>query len=1369
VKARRVLARVVLAIVAPIVVGAALLWIGLSSEPLARRLIGFGLARTGNQVTIGQVSGRLRGPLLLRRISVHTEAFRATIDSVRLEWSASALLRRRVRIDRLHLDGLHAVLPDSAPTKRDTLPPKRPSLPLDVVFGDVAASDISVDAPGDVKLRKGAIRLAGRAADYRVEAHADASTPAIKSLHLEAEARGNLERFTSLVANADLLDGRLRIAGPVGWWPKIGWDLSLAADRIHPGAALARPEGLPGTLMLRATTAGSLDSTGPAGRLSLATLAGTLRGHPVGGRAELRFADSVYRIDTLALSWGSAALAARGIVGDTLDLHYRMAVPDLGTMLPHTAGRLTSDGTAGGPRAAARIAMRIDGKGLSSGTNRLARLAGRAKLDLAPDGRNDVEVSGDGARIGAQAINHIILTLRGTRRDHQATARVLAPTARAEFALAGGLDGKQWKGRVTTGRVTATRDGDWRLDRPVAVSASDSAASLEQLCFRNQNRAGGRLCAGGDWHGANGWRASGIVERLPLALAAFLLRPGDSLQGTLDGALDASIVGRRLDAHVQLAATHAALDYSDAAKHGRRRVGLDTAALAVRAGPTGVQGTLAVRASDGNHKPVGNLAAQVALPGYRRLGAPLRPQPLTARIDGHIEDLGVVRTFTKAVDSIAGSVKLGLTAAGTVGAPNLDGSLGLTDFALRLPDDRSVAGAIDATVRANVQRDRRLTADLRVVPHGLRVMYLQDSTPRRLVINGNGLEGHAGQDGVRAAIDLGLGDSAGTRLASLTGHLELPRYTSLDLPLRPQPVTLQLAAQVPDLAVAQGLLTHADSLAGSGALELAASGTVGAPRITGKLRLDHLMARLPQAARLTGALAGDFRAAVAADSSLTADLSLIPHGVTVEYAPDSIPHRMTLDSTGLMIRAGRDGVHGSLDLRVKDAGARQLAGLKGQLALPRYTKLGAPIPPQPVAAKLDGTVDDLSIARAFSVEIDSVAGKVTLDATLSGTAGKPEVVGGLRLQNAAANVPRLGLRLREVQLAATGDRAGRLSIDGRLRSGKGTLTLQGRSPVRPTPEDPGRLHLQGDSIEAANTGEIHVLVSPKLDIALTGDSIDAQGEVGIPYAHIELSEIPQTAVPPSDDVVFTDTVAAARAAAQRVTARIRVVLGDSISFKGFNFDATLGGNLLAVAVPDRPATGSGAIVIKKGQYKAYGQDLTISDGLVRFAGGPVNNPGLDIKATRTAEDSVVAGVQIRGTLKVPEVTIFSKPPMDQGRALQYLVLGHPLGEASGAQGNLASKAASSVGLRGGNLLASSVGKGVGLDEAKIETKGDLKEASFVAGKYLSPSLYVSYGIGLFDPVSTLRLRYALSSKWTLQAEQGVATGADLLYKFESGR
>ena len=50
--------------------------------------------------------------------------------------------------------------------------------------------------------------------------------------------------------------------------------------------------------------------------------------------------------------------------------------------------------------------------------------------------------------------------------------------------------------------------------------------------------------------------------------------------------------------------------------------------------------------------------------------------------------------------------------------------------------------------------------------------------------------------------------------------------------------------------------------------------------------------------------------------------------------------------------------------------------------------------------------------------------------------------------------------------------------------------------------------------------------------------------------------------------------------------------------------------------------------------------------------------------------------------------------------------------------------------------------------------------------YLSPSLYVSYGIGLFDPISTLRLRYLLSERWTLQAETGAETGADVVFKVE---
>jgi hypothetical protein len=46
---------------------------------------------------------------------------------------------------------------------------------------------------------------------------------------------------------------------------------------------------------------------------------------------------------------------------------------------------------------------------------------------------------------------------------------------------------------------------------------------------------------------------------------------------------------------------------------------------------------------------------------------------------------------------------------------------------------------------------------------------------------------------------------------------------------------------------------------------------------------------------------------------------------------------------------------------------------------------------------------------------------------------------------------------------------------------------------------------------------------------------------------------------------------------------------------------------------------------------------------------------------------------------------------------------------------------------------------------------------------------VSYGIGVFDPISTLRLRYILSSRFTLLAEAGKVTSADALLKVESSK
>ena len=185
-----------------------------------------------------------------------------------------------------------------------------------------------------------------------------------------------------------------------------------------------------------------------------------------------------------------------------------------------------------------------------------------------------------------------------------------------------------------------------------------------------------------------------------------------------------------------------------------------------------------------------------------------------------------------------------------------------------------------------------------------------------------------------------------------------------------------------------------------------------------------------------------------------------------------------------------------------------------------------------------------------------------------------------------------------------------------------------------------------------------------------------------------------------------------------------------------------------------------------GKFSTYNMELTIQKGRLTFAGGPINNPGIDVRAVRVIGD-VTAGVQVRGTLKNLQLTLFSEPPKDQADVLSYLLFGVPISGVSTEQGRALFLAATSLRLSGGASLAQKIGNKFGIEEVRLETGNTPQEASLVLGKYLSPKLYINYSYGIFETSNTLRLRYQLSNKWILQSEAGsTQSGADLLYTFE---
>ena len=128
--------------------------------------------------------------------------------------------------------------------------------------------------------------------------------------------------------------------------------------------------------------------------------------------------------------------------------------------------------------------------------------------------------------------------------------------------------------------------------------------------------------------------------------------------------------------------------------------------------------------------------------------------------------------------------------------------------------------------------------------------------------------------------------------------------------------------------------------------------------------------------------------------------------------------------------------------------------------------------------------------------------------------------------------------------------------------------------------------------------------------------------------------------------------------------------------------------------------------------------------------------------------------------------------MAQQEQLSYLVLGRPLHDASESESAAMSRAALALGVNGGNFVSERISENLGLDAFGIESDSDeaAAGAAFVIGKYLTPSLYVSYGIGIFESVNTLKLRYAFAPRWRLETEtSSKASGGDLIYNIERGR
>jgi translocation and assembly module TamB len=432
----------------------------------------------------------------------------------------------------------------------------------------------------------------------------------------------------------------------------------------------------------------------------------------------------------------------------------------------------------------------------------------------------------------------------------------------------------------------------------------------------------------------------------------------------------------------------------------------------------------------------------------------------------------------------------------------------------------------------------------------------------------------------------------------------------------------------------------------------------------------------------------------------------------------------------------------------------------------------------PEAAPLDGRLQAqlprLGVWSLLAPPGWRLRGSVAADLAVAGTRAAPALTGTLQADDLALRSVVDGVALQDGRLRARleGDR---LVVQELLLRGAGpdggslVATGEGRwAGGGPRLQAQARL----DRLRASVRSDRALTVSGQLAAALRPDLTELRGQLRVDRARIVLPD--ETAPKLSDDVVVRNLPPGVRweragngpapraAPARPLQLAVELDFGPDFRLEGRGIRTRLAGTLQVGGESLAQPRLTGTLRTIGGIYKAYGQELDIDRGVLRFT-GPPDNPALDIVAIRPRQVQKV-GVQVTGTAQAPFVRLVAEPELPESEKLAWLVLGRPAA-SGGAEAALLQQAALAL-LESRRGPGSSKGPAalLGLDE--LGFRRDAAEGPAVTlGKRLGQNLYASYERGLTGTLGTLYVFYDLSRRMTVRAQAGERAALDLIFTF----
>jgi translocation and assembly module TamB len=88
-----------------------------------------------------------------------------------------------------------------------------------------------------------------------------------------------------------------------------------------------------------------------------------------------------------------------------------------------------------------------------------------------------------------------------------------------------------------------------------------------------------------------------------------------------------------------------------------------------------------------------------------------------------------------------------------------------------------------------------------------------------------------------------------------------------------------------------------------------------------------------------------------------------------------------------------------------------------------------------------------------------------------------------------------------------------------------------------------------------------------------------------------------------------------------------------------------------------------------------------------------------------------------------------------------------------------------LGISGAGKVTSKIFGKLGIQDFQVDSRKVQGGTEVQLSGYLTPDLYLRYGVSTFEKVNTFRLRYRLTPRFFVEAVSGVENAVDFLYSF----